>query len=286
MTGTGVNDARALAVLRDRIDAIDAEMHRLLVERGTIIDALIQAKGTDNSGAAFRPGREADMMRRIVARHVGALPITTVEHIWREIITTFTRMQAPFDVVIDGSADPERMRDLARFYFGFSVRLVSAPDAAAVVSHVAATGDLGIIGFDQEPDVGAWWRALTRRSAPQIMALLPHIEVAGRPADLPAFVISPRLAEPVPPEIRILAISAKGDFKAPQAAAVLARVDVEGRNEVLLAVPASLNVARVVAEAGGRIESAVEVGGVARGIAVDGAPSLLYHMPDKARTTL
>lgn len=286
MTGTGVNDARALAVLRDRIDAIDAEMHRLLVERGTIIDALIQAKGTDNSGAAFRPGREADMMRRIVARHVGALPITTVEHIWREIITTFTRMQAPFDVVIDGSADPERMRDLARFYFGFSVRLVSAPDAAAVVSHVAATGDLGIIRFDQEPDVGAWWRALTRRSAPQIMALLPHIEVAGRPADLPAFVISPRLAEPVPPEIRILAISAKGDFKAPQAAAVLARVDVEGRNEVLLAVPASLNVARVVAEAGGRIESAVEVGGVARGIAVDGAPSLLYHMPDKARTTL
>lgn len=225
------------------------------------------------------------MMRRIVARHQGALPIATVEHIWREIITTFTRMQAPFDVAIDVSANPERMRDLARFYFGFSVELVSLPDAATVVAHVAETGDLGVVAFEQEPEVGAWWRALTRRSAPQIMALLPHIEVAGRPADLPAFVISPRLADPAPPEIRILAISAKGEFKTPQAGAVLASANAEGRSEVLLAVPASLDAARVAAEAGGRIESAVEVGGVARGIAVDGSPSLLYHIPDKARIT-
>ena len=53
----------------------------------------------------------------------GALPLATVEHIWREIITTFTRMQAPFDVAIDTSVAPDRMRDLARFYFGFSVAL-------------------------------------------------------------------------------------------------------------------------------------------------------------------
>jgi chorismate mutase / prephenate dehydratase len=52
---TGEGDARALKVLRSRIDAIDAEMHRLLTERGTVIDALIQTKGTDRAGAAFRP---------------------------------------------------------------------------------------------------------------------------------------------------------------------------------------------------------------------------------------
>ena len=42
MAGTGENDARTLADLRAKIDAIDAEMHRLLVERGTVIDALIR----------------------------------------------------------------------------------------------------------------------------------------------------------------------------------------------------------------------------------------------------
>ena len=216
MTGRGEGDSRKLAELRGMIDTIDAEMHRLLVERGTIIGALIRTKGTEKTGAAFRPGREADMMRRLVGRHSGELPITTVEHIWREIITTFTRMQAPFDVATDGSADPDRMRDLARFYFGFSVNLLRLSNAAAVVAHVAATGDLGIVARDQDSTTGAWWRALGKPSGPQIMAVLPYIEAPGRPADLPAFVISPRLSDPTPPDIRILAVSAKGDFAPPR----------------------------------------------------------------------
>jgi chorismate mutase-like protein len=282
MAGTGENDARMLADLRAKIDAIDAEMHRLLVERGTVIDALIRTKGTSQAGAAFRPGREADMMRRLVARHDGALPLATVEHIWREIITTFTRMQAPFDVAIDVSTEPERMRDLARFYFGFSVKLIDLPDAAAVVARVADTGDLGLVARGET--AGAWWRGLARPKGPKIMALLPHIGVAERPADLPAFVISPKLADPTPPDIRILAISAKGPFSPPAGSEVLASANEDGRSELLLAVPASSDAARIAAEAGSRVESIVEVGGTARGIAVDGATSLLYQKPDQVRT--
>jgi chorismate mutase-like protein len=282
MAGTGENDARTLADLRAKIDAIDAEMHRLLVERGTVIDALIRTKGTSQSGAAFRPGREADMMRRLVARHEGALPLATVEHIWREIITTFTRMQAPFDVAVDVSVEPERMRDLARFYFGFSVKLIDLPDAAAVVARVAETGDLGLVARGET--AGAWWRGLARPKGPKIMALLPHIGVEGRPADLPAFIISPKLADPTQPDIRILAISAKGPFNPPAGSEVLASANQDGRSELLLAVPASSDAARIAAEAGSRVESIVEVGGAARGIAVDGASSLLYQKPDQVRT--
>jgi chorismate mutase len=283
MSGTGENDARRLAELRDKIDAIDAEMHRLLVQRGTVIDALIQTKGTSRPGAAFRPGREADMMRRIVARHEGALPLATVEHIWREIITTFTRMQAPFDVAMDVSVEPERMRDLARFYFGFSVNLVSLPDAASVVARVAETGDLGLVACEQDT---VWWRGLARPLGPKIMALLPYIGAAGRPADLPAFVISPKLADPTPPDLRILAVSVKGDFPVPRETAVLARVGDDARSDLLIAVPASRDAARFAAEAGSRVESIVEVGGTARGIAVDGASSLFYQKADQARTTV
>jgi chorismate mutase/prephenate dehydratase len=281
MAGTGENDARTLADLRAKIDAIDAEMHRLLVERGSVIDALIRTKGTSRPGAAFRPGREADMMRRLVDRHEGALPLATVEHIWREIITTFTRMQAPFDLAVDVSVEPERMRDLARFYFGFSVNLAGLPDAASVVARVAEAGDLGLVARAAS---GVWWRPLARPKGPQIMALLPHIGAARRPADLPAFVISPRLADPTPPDIRILAISAKGAFKPPAGSEILASVEEDGRSELLLAVPASSDAARVAAEAGGRVESIAEVGGTARGIAVDGASSLLYQKPDQVRT--
>ena len=51
------------------IDRIDEAMHALLMERGEIIDRLIAVKQTQESGSAFRPAREADMMRRLVERH-------------------------------------------------------------------------------------------------------------------------------------------------------------------------------------------------------------------------
>ena len=60
-----------LAELRKEIDAIDEQVHRLLMARGDIIDRLIQAKQTQEVGSAFRPAREADMMRRLVERQQG-----------------------------------------------------------------------------------------------------------------------------------------------------------------------------------------------------------------------
>ena len=98
----------SLEVLRKEIDSIDEQVHRLLMARGDIIDRLIQVKQTQEVGSAFRPAREADMMRRLVERHRGILPIDTVESIWRVIISTFTYVQAPFSVHADLSAGDAR----------------------------------------------------------------------------------------------------------------------------------------------------------------------------------
>src|SRR5262249_56927616 len=68
----------SLAELRKEIDTIDESVHRLLMQRGDIIDRLIQVKQTQEVGSAFRPAREADMMRRLVERHRGILPLDTV----------------------------------------------------------------------------------------------------------------------------------------------------------------------------------------------------------------
>lgn len=64
-----------LQVIRTRIDAIDEAVHRLLIERSGVIAELIRVKGTAEPGSAFRPEREADMMRRLVQRHQGDLPV-------------------------------------------------------------------------------------------------------------------------------------------------------------------------------------------------------------------
>jgi len=272
MSDTGEADQRALGALRDKIDAIDAEMQRLLIERGTVIDSLIRIKGTAQPGAAFRPTREAEMMRRFVARHSGRLPIATVEHIWREIITTFTHIQAPFGVVIDTSVEPSRMRDLARFAFGFSVEVSEAESPAAVVAAVAGANDLGMVARSAR---GPWWRGLVGANAPKIIALMPFIAAADRPADLPAFVIAPPLTDTTPFDIAAVALTVDGAMKTLPDLTIL---EVSGE-DVLIAVtgPADLSYLNTwLEDAGVRVRSLSPVGGFARGITIDGRATALY----------
>jgi chorismate mutase len=178
-----------LADLRREIDRIDEGMHRLLMERGDIIDRLIATKKTAESGSAFRPAREADMMRRLVERHRGILPLDTAESIWRVIIATFTYVQAPFSVHADLSAGEAAMRDSARFHFGFTVPFVTHMGARGVVAAIAASrGDIGLV-----PAAGgasAWWTALEGEDAPKIIARLPFVERADHPAGLPVFGVA------------------------------------------------------------------------------------------------
>src|ERR1044072_5017378 len=123
-----------LAELRQEIDRIDEAMHRLLIERGEIIASLIAVKKPQESGSAFRPAREAEMMRRLVERHRGLLPLDTVESIWRVIIASFTYVQAPFSVHADLSAGEAAMRDTERFHFGFTVPFITHMGASGVVA--------------------------------------------------------------------------------------------------------------------------------------------------------
>jgi chorismate mutase len=178
-----------LADLRREIDRIDEAMHRLLMERGDIIDTLIATKKTAESGSAFRPAREADMMKRLVERHRGLLPLDTVESIWRVIISTFTYVQAPFSVHADLSPGEAAMRDSARFHFGFTVPFISHIGAGGVVAAVAASrGDIGLVPATTA--TGPWWAELEGNNAPKIIARLPFVERADHPAALPVFGIA------------------------------------------------------------------------------------------------
>lgn len=179
----------SLQKLRKEIDAIDEQVHSLLMRRGDIIDRLISVKQTQEVGSAFRPAREADMMRRLAQRHRGILPLDTVESIWRVIIATFTYVQAPFSLHADLSLGESAMRDSARFHFGFTIPFVPHFNAQAAVEAVAnAKGDLGLVSATSSRT--PWWLALEADGAPRIIARLPFIERADHPAALPVFVIS------------------------------------------------------------------------------------------------
>jgi chorismate mutase len=207
-------DKPLLADLRKEIDRIDEEMHRLLMQRGEIIDRLIESKRADKSqeiGSAFRPAREADMMRRLVRRHKGILPLDTAESIWRVIISTFTYVQAPFSLHADLTAGDALMRDSARFHFGFTVPFVPHMGAAGVVAAVSESkGDLGLVPAFAVASSGAWWSALEFDTAPKIIARLPFVEREDHPAALPVFVISRVAADAMVTEASVWSIRVSG----------------------------------------------------------------------------
>jgi chorismate mutase len=200
-----------LADLRVEIDRIDENMHELLIERGEIIDRLISVKKSQETGSAFRPAREADMMRRLVKRHHGNLPLDTAESIWRVIISTFTYVQAPFSVHADLSAGDALMRDSARFHFGFTVPFVAHMGASSVVEAVSESrGDLGLIPAFATAGSGPWWAALEFDSAPKIIARLPFVERANHPAAMPVFVISRVAADAMVTETEVWSLRVSG----------------------------------------------------------------------------
>ncbi|MBO0753353.1 MAG: chorismate mutase [Bradyrhizobiaceae bacterium] len=212
----GPTDQPSLADLRREIDRIDEAMHRLLLERGEIIGRLIKTKRTTESGSAFRPAREADMMRRLVERHGGILPLDTAESIWRVIIATFTYVQAPFSVHADFSAGEPAMRDCARFHFGFTVPLLGHLGPAGVVTAIASSlGDLGLVPVQGAPGSGAWWTALEADAAPKIIARLPFVERPDHPAGLPVFAIARPHPDAVVSDVKIWSVRVAGWGRAP-----------------------------------------------------------------------
>ncbi len=263
-------DNPSLAGLRAEIDRIDEGMHRLLLQRGEIIDRLIAVKKTEETGSAFRPAREADMMRRLVARHHGILPLETAESIWRVIIATFTYVQAPFSLHADLSTGDALMRDTARFHFGFTVPFVPHMGAASVVAAVsAAKGDLGLVPAVSVTGSGAWWSALEFDAAPKIIARIPFIERADHPAALPVFVISRVAPDAMVPEVQVWSVRVAG-WGGQAASALAAHAEFIAMPDsafdgaaLLISIPQGKNfdrIAAVLVEAGASVRSSALVG--------------------------
>lgn len=268
-----------LAGLRAQIDRIDGDMHALLIERSEVIDRLVAVKGSQESGSAFRPGREAQMMRALAHRHRGSLPLDTAEGIWRVIIGTFTHLQAPYAVHADLTGGDGPMRDSARFHFGFTVPYVPQADSRSVIAAVAASrGDLGLVRIGQGL-VEPWWLDLVGEDRPKIIARLPLIERPGHPAGTPVFVISKPVAEAAARELLLVTFPLRHwNPELPAAllaegGEVIASAGTDAGYSVLAAIPAETGPAGLAA-------GLTRVAGEAIECAEVGAQAARFHFPE------
>ena len=186
----------SLADLRLQIDQIDKALHDLLIERGSAIDRLIEIKSRQGGGSAFRPAREASMMRAIAERHRGLLPFETVEAIWRIIISTFTYVQAPYSVHIDVSRWRCRDAGFGPVSFRLHRTVCSAQEPQrGDRGRPSIRGRSGHVHDRRRSKWPGMVDALAPPGAPKVIARLPFVERPDHPAGTPVFVISNPLAE-------------------------------------------------------------------------------------------
>jgi chorismate mutase len=169
-----------LAELRAEIDRIDDAIHDLLMQRGEIVARVGREGG--KGGVALRPGREAEIVRRLIARHRGDLPVRVLPRIWRELLAATTAMQGSYVVSVcepnPAAAPSERLLACAREHFGaltpMHVHRTPAQAIGEVGAGVAIAAVLPLPRDDEAPR-DAWWTTLLQRGEPRVhvIARLP-----------------------------------------------------------------------------------------------------------------
>jgi len=89
-----------LSRLRERIDALDAQVLALLAERAS----LAQRIGAIKQGNIYRPEREAQVLRRVAELGGGPLPVEAVQRIFREIMSACLALEQPLTIAYLGPA--------------------------------------------------------------------------------------------------------------------------------------------------------------------------------------
>ena len=161
--------------LRRRIDQLDEAMHDALIHRAEIVAAIGRLKKADAT-PPLRPGREAQILRRLVARHRGPFPRPVLVRLWRELLSGTIAMQAELQIAVFASASASGLWDLARDHYGSHVAMASFRSTGEVVGAVKdGRATLGILPLPEQGEAESWWRLLMHGDAlkPRVIARLP-----------------------------------------------------------------------------------------------------------------
>lgn len=271
--------------LRREIDRIDDAMHDLVMRRADVAQRLRHAKG---SGPVFRPVREAALLRRLLARHRGALPASVVVRIWREMMAANLRLQRPFMVAVAEQPEQPGVWDLARDHYGSHGASMTLATPAQVVSAVAEGEALiGVLGVPRDDEKEPWWPMLAASDrGPRVVVRLPFAGSGNARGERPqALAVALMEPEPSGQDRALLAIETKDAIsrarlaellgKTGIAAAVLAVTNVAGGGQLSLVevdqflAPADARLKAIAAATPGQIARIAVIGGYAEPIALN-----------------
>jgi chorismate mutase/prephenate dehydratase len=273
-----------LGDLRREIDKIDTSIHDLLMRRSEVVGRIDAVKKRGNSvPTGMRPGREAKVIRRLIARHRGALPAAVVARLWRELISAFTRLQGPLTVAVCAPEMSVGFWDLARSHFGSTTSMSLHRSPFVVMREVArGAATVGVLPMPESDDADPWWPMLASqtKNTLKIISRLPFVEDEGSLLeDLAALVVSQMPQDNTDDDRTLIVMVANARISRASINDLLESVSLTGRSVTSLDSredrPEWLHLVEIegyLAEDDPKIESLIEGGGgrIRRVVAVGG----------------
>ena len=141
----------SLADLRVQIDALDAQLLRLLNERAHVAEQVGEIKRREGS-PFFRPDRVAQVIQKIQTANQGPLKDVHVADIWREIMSACLALEAPQRVAVLGPAGTF-CEQAALQFFGGAVELIYCGNFDEVF-HATEAGraQFGVVGVESSAE--------------------------------------------------------------------------------------------------------------------------------------
>jgi chorismate mutase len=167
LTSLPSQPADALSRLRAQLDALDDQIHDLLMRRAEVVEGVARDGG--KTGAKIRPGREAIILRRLLARHQGALPRQAIIRFWREMFGAALIIEGGQVMAV---CDGDDRLALAREHFGPYTPSRRHPNPAQTLADLRDAAQLAVLPPPSEDDEsGGWWLMLTATGANRLFVI-------------------------------------------------------------------------------------------------------------------
>jgi chorismate mutase/prephenate dehydratase len=151
--GPATKTGNGLETLRQQIDAIDAQIQRLIAERAGLAQKVAVVKGGTGSAVDFyRPEREVAVLRAVVERNKGPLTDEEMVRLFREIMSACLAQEEPMKV---GYLGPEGTfsQSAVYKYFGHSVRALPLGMIDEVFHEVeSGAADFGVVPIENSTE--------------------------------------------------------------------------------------------------------------------------------------
>jgi len=114
-----------LPILRTQVDEIDTKIQELITKRAQLAQEIARAKSVEGENTLdfYRPEREADILRKVIARNQGPLSGDALVSIFREIISACLALQKPLSVAFLGPKGTYSQAAVLK-HFGHSAQMV------------------------------------------------------------------------------------------------------------------------------------------------------------------